>query len=67
MKKIYLQYIKDFSKISISNLCKELGINRENILKGKASEETTKKLYDEIKRQLKLIDKKKRLIISLFC
>lgn len=60
MKSKYLQYIKDFSKINISNLCRELGINRENILKGKASEETTKKLYDEIQRQLKLIEDSKK-------
>lgn len=60
MKNKYLQYIKEFSKINISTLCKELGINRENILNGRASEETTKKLYDEIQKQLKLIDDSKK-------
>ena len=52
MKEQYLDYIKAFSRINISGLCRELGISRENILKGKASEETTKKLYDAIKERL---------------
>lgn len=55
MKDKYLKFIKDFSKISISSICKDLNINRENILKGKASEQTTKKLYDELKNQLSKI------------
>lgn len=55
MKDKYLEFILSFSKINISSICKELDINRENILNGKASEETTKKLYDElIKRLTKL-------------
>lgn len=52
MKEQYISYIKSFSQINISKLCRELGINRENILKGRASEETTKKLYDKIKEEL---------------
>lgn len=52
MKDRYLKFILSFSKINISSICKDLGINRENILKGKASEETTKKLYDELRRRL---------------
>lgn len=52
MKDEYLKFILSFSKISIAAICKELNISRENILKGKASEETTKKLYDEIKKRL---------------
>lgn len=52
MKDEYLKFILSFSKISIAAICKELNISRENVLKGKASEETTKKLYDEIKKRL---------------
>ena len=52
MKDKYLKFILSFSKISISSICKDLHINRENILNGKASEETTKKLYDELKKRL---------------
>lgn len=48
MKDKYLDFINSFSKISISSICKELKIDRQNILNGKASEETTKKLYDEL-------------------
>ena len=56
MKEQYISYIKSFSQINISKLCRELGISRENILKGKASEETTKKLYDSIKEELAKIN-----------
>lgn len=52
MKDKYLKYILGFSKISISSICKELKIDRQNILNGKASEETTKKLYDELVKRL---------------
>ena len=52
MKDEYLRFIFSFSKISISSICKELNINRSNILNGKASEETIKKLYDELKKRL---------------
>lgn len=52
MKNKYLKFILSFSKISISKICKELNIDRQNILNGKASEETTKKLYDELRKRL---------------
>lgn len=53
MKDKYLQLIKQFSKINISKICKDHNINRENILKGRASEQTTKQLHDEIIKQIK--------------
>ena len=53
MKEQYLQFIKNFSKINVKAICKELKIDRTNILNGRASEETTKKLYDEIKKRLR--------------
>lgn len=55
MKDEYLKFILSFSKISISSICKELNINRSNILNGKASEETIKLLYDELKKRLEEI------------
>lgn len=55
MKEKYLDFILSFSKISISSICKELNINRSNILNGKASEETIKLLYDELKKKLEEI------------
>lgn len=54
-KEQYLKFILEFSKISISSICKELNIDRQNILNGKASLETTKKLYDEILSRLEKI------------
>lgn len=52
MKDKYLQFIKQFSSISVAQICKKKGINRSNILNGKSSEQTTKLLYDEINKQL---------------
>ena len=52
MKETYLKFIKDFSQISIVNICKQLNVNRSNVLNGNASEETIKKVYDELKKRL---------------
>ena len=52
MKEQYLQFIKQFSSINVSKICKQLDINRANILNGKASEETTRLLYEEIVKQI---------------
>lgn len=52
MKNKYLSFIKNFSNINVSKICKQLNINRSNILNGKSSEETTRLLYDEINKQL---------------
>lgn len=51
----YLKFILAFSKISISAICKDLKIDRQNILNGKASLETTKMLYDELVSRLEKI------------
>lgn len=51
----YLKFILAFSKISISSICKDLKIDRQNILNGKASLETTKMLYDELVSRLEKI------------
>lgn len=58
-KEQYLRFIKQFSSINVSQICKKLDINRPNILNGIASEETTKLLYDEIKKELNELLKKK--------
>lgn len=58
MKEQYLKFIKQFSKINITQICKDLNINRSNVLNGIASEETTKLLYDEIKKELNDLLKK---------
>lgn len=37
-----LEYIKKFSSISITNVCKKLGVDRSNLLHGKASKKNMK-------------------------
>ena len=53
MKQEHLAFIKAFSKINVSSICKELNINRENVLHGKASAEAIKNVYDELNRRIK--------------
>lgn len=52
-----LQFIKDFSKITIVSICKDLKINRGNLLNGKASQENTKKVKEEIIKRIKELNK----------
>lgn len=51
-----LKYIKDFSKINISSICKEVGIDRSNLLKGKASEKSTELVRQTIQEKLKNLE-----------
>lgn len=44
----YLTKIKALSKITISKICKELNVNRSNLLNGKTTKENEKKVYDKI-------------------
>lgn len=53
MKEKYLNFIKQHSKINITQLCKELRINKGNVLNGRSSEQTTKLLYDTLRKRLK--------------
>lgn len=46
------KYIKNFSKISVFKICKELGIDYANLMKGKSSAEKTKQVKEELERQL---------------
>ena len=46
-----LEFIKSFSKITITDTCKELGVNRENLYNGKAGKK------NEMKVALALIKK----------
>ena len=48
-----LKYIKGFSKISISGVCKELGINRMNVLNGNASAKNIKDVKNRIEEKIK--------------
>ena len=53
-----LLFIKNFSKITISSICKDLNINNSNIWNGNASEDTTRKVREEIENRYKKIQKK---------
>ena len=51
-----LKYIKNFSKISISSVCKELKINRQNLLNGLSSDKNTRLVKEKIKEKIKELD-----------
>lgn len=51
-----LKYIKDFSKINVSSVCKELGVDRQNLLNGRASEKNTELVRQTIQEKLKNLE-----------
>lgn len=53
-----LEWIRNFSKISITQICKELNVSRSNVLNGTASEITIKKVKDEIERSIANLESK---------
>lgn len=53
-----LKYIKEFSKITISSICKELNINRANVLNGIASTQNIKKVREKIEEKIKDLNTK---------
>jgi hypothetical protein len=53
-----LKYIKEFSKIKITTICKELGINKSNVWAGNASEEAIKKVREELERRINELKEK---------
>lgn len=56
-----LEYIKNFTKISVNKVCKELGYNTANILKGKATTErvhNVRRLIEEKQAKLYLMEDK---------
>ena len=52
MKSDDLQFLKEFSKITISQVCRDLNIDRGNLMNGRASESNTKLVKEELKRRL---------------
>jgi hypothetical protein len=58
-KEINLKFIKEFSKITIAAICKELGIDKSNLWRGNASEEAVKKVREEIEKRIHELDKLK--------
>ena len=55
-KELDLKYIKEFGKIKISTICKELGIYKSNLWRGNASEEAVKKVRLELEKRLKQLN-----------
>lgn len=47
-----LLYIKNFSKIKISAICRKLFIDRSNLLNGRTSEENLIKVKEEIESEI---------------
>lgn len=52
-KKVDLDFIKGFSQITITKICKDLNVDRPNLIKGNASLETTRKVKEELEKRLK--------------
>ena len=46
-----LEFIKQFSKISISRLCRENKINRSNLLCGRSTKKNSKKIKKAIMKE----------------
>lgn len=51
-----LEFIKKYSKISITAICKKIGANRGNVWSGRASAETIRKVREAITAELDLIN-----------
>lgn len=47
------KFIKDFSKITVTKICKDLDINRQNVFTNKASSENIAKVKNEIDNKIK--------------
>lgn len=47
-----LEYIKKFSKINITNVCKKAKASRQNVLNGIASKKTTNKVRKQIENDI---------------
>jgi len=52
-KEVNLKFIKDFNKISVANICKDLGIDKSNLYRGNASAESYKRVKEEIIKRFK--------------
>lgn len=52
MKEEYLDFIKNFSKISITSVCKKADVNRSNLLNGTASIDKTIKVKQVIEEEV---------------
>lgn len=51
-----LKYIKDFSKIKVAAICKDLKVDKSNLWRGNASGEVVKKVKEELIKRLKELE-----------
>lgn len=51
--KSYINKIKELSKINISSICRELKIDRANLLNGRTTLENEKRVYEAIVKKYK--------------
>lgn len=47
-----LEYIKNFSKITIKGVCQKVNVERSNLLAGKTTKENEQKVKEEIENQI---------------
>lgn len=47
-----LEFIKKFSKITLTEVCKKTGVNKPNLYMGKASKENIKKIRKQIENDV---------------
>ena len=47
-----IDYIKKFSKITITGICRKLNVNRINLLTERTTNDNTKKVREEIEREI---------------
>lgn len=52
-----VKWINDFMGITLSSVCKEVGVDRDNVRHGKASEEKTAKVKKRIKEKIDELEK----------
>ena len=48
-----LEFIKGFSKISVTAICKKLKINRGNLLNNRTTKENEKRVRTEIEKEIR--------------
>lgn len=51
-----LKYIKDFSKINIRDICKELNIDKSNVYRGIASAEKIRQVKEELQKRVEKLN-----------
>ncbi len=51
-KKVDLDFIKKFTQITVTKVCKDLKTDRTNLMKGNASPQTTRRVREEIEKRI---------------